>query len=55
MGDVKEINTVVPSIKIQYVDGRFWPLKGSQRILGMPDASYRKNRDMCSQCDRVVV
>ena len=32
-------------LKSQYVDGRFWPLKGSQRILGMPDASYRNNSD----------
>ena len=38
-GDVREINKVVRTLKNQYVDSRFWPLKGSQRILGMPDAS----------------
>ena len=37
------------TLKSQYVDGRFWPLKGSQRILGMTDASYRNNSDKTSQ------
>ena len=41
IGDVREINKVVRTLKSQYVDGRFWPLKGPPRILGMPDASYR--------------
>eukprot|EP00435_Cladocopium_sp_Y103_P063413 s690_g25.t1 len=43
IGDVTEINKVVRTLKSQYVDGRFWPLKGQQRILGMPDASCRNN------------
>ena len=37
----REINKVVRTMKSQYVDACFWPLKG--RILGFPDASYRNN------------
>ena len=54
IGDVREINKVVRTLKSQYVDGRFWPLKGSQRILGMPDASYRNNSDKSSQRAHVI-
>ena len=39
IGDVREINKVVRTLKNQYVDARFWPLNGTQRILGMPDAA----------------
>ena len=52
IGDVREINKVVRTLKSQYVDGRFWPLKGS--ILGMPDASYRNNSDKSSQRAHVI-
>ena len=41
-------------MKSQYVDARFWPLKGSQRILGFPDASYRNNSDKSSQRAHVI-
>ena len=54
IGDVREINKVVRTLKSQYVDGRFWPLKGSQRILGMPVASYRNNSDKSSQRAHVI-
>ena len=54
VGDVREINKVVRTLKSQYVDGRFWPLKGSQRILGMPDASYRNSSDKSSQRAHVI-
>ena len=54
IGDVREINKVVRTLKSQYVDGRFRPLKGSQRILGMPDASYRNNSDKSSQRAHVI-
>ena len=54
IGDVREINKVVRTLKSQYVDGRFWPLKGSQRIRGMPDASYRNNSDKSSQRAHVI-
>lgn len=54
IGDVREINKVVRTLKSQYVDARFWPLKGPQRILGMPDASYRNNCDKSSQRAHVI-
>ena len=54
IGDIREINKVVRALKSQYVDGRFWPLKGSQRILGMPDASYRNNSDKSGQRAHVI-
>ena len=54
IGDVREINKAVRTLKSQYVDGRFWPLKGQQRILGMPDASYRSNSDKSSQRAHVI-
>ena len=54
MGDVREINKVVRTLKNQYVDARFWPLNGTQRILGMPDASYRNNSDKSSQRAHVI-
>ena len=54
IGDVWEINKVVRTLKSQYVDGRFWPLKGPQRILGMRDASYRNNSDKSSQRAHVI-
>ena len=54
IGEVREINKVVRTMKSQYVDARFWPLKGSQRILGFPDASYRNNSDKSSQRAHVI-
>ena len=54
IGDVREINKVVRTLKNQYVDARFWPLNGTQRILGMPDASYRNNSDKSSQRAHVI-
>eukprot|EP00435_Cladocopium_sp_Y103_P016682 s3284_g4.t1 len=54
IGDVRQINKVVRTLKSQYVDGRIWPLKGQQRILGMPDASYRNNSDKSSHRAHVI-
>ena len=54
IGDVREINKVVRAMKSQYVVARFWPLKGHQRTLGFPDASYRNNSDKSSQCAHVI-
>lgn len=54
IGDVREINKTVRTLKSQYVDARFWPLKGLHRILGMPDASYRNNSDKSSQRAHVI-
>ena len=44
IGDVREINKVVRTLKSQYVDG----------IFGMPDASYRNNSDKSSQRAHVI-
>ena len=54
IGDVREINKVVRTLKSQYVDRRFWPLSGQQCILGMPDASYRNNSDKSFQRAHVI-
>ena len=51
---MREINKVFRTMKSQYVDARFWPLKGNQRILGFPDASYRNNSDKSSQRAHVI-
>ena len=49
IADVREINKTVRTLESQYIDARFWPIKGPQRIIGMPDASYRNNSDKSSQ------
>ena len=54
IGDVRELNKTVRTLKSQYVDARFWPLRSPHRILGMPDASYRNNSDKSSQRAQVI-
>ena len=55
IADVREINKTVCSYsQSQYIDGRFWPVKGPTRIVGMPDASYRNNSDKSSQRAHVI-
>jgi len=54
IADVKELNKTVRTLKSQYIDARFWPIKGSMRIVGMPDASYRNNSDKSSQRAHVI-
>ena len=54
IADVREINKTVRTLKSQYIDARFWPVKGPQRIIGMPDASYRNNTDKSSQRAHVI-
>ena len=54
IADVREINKTVRTLKSQYIDARFWPIKGPQRIIGMPDASYRNNADKSSQRAHVI-
>ena len=49
IGDVREINKVVRTVKSQYIDARFWPLNDLQRVIGIPDASYRNDSDKSSQ------
>ena len=55
IADVREINKTVRTLKSQYIDARFWPVKGPQRIIGMPDASYRNNADKSSQRAHVIL
>lgn len=50
IGDCRGLNKVVRTLKSQYVDARFWPLKGPQRILGFTDASYRNNANKSIEC-----
>ena len=54
IADVREINKTVRTLNSQYIDGRFWPIKGPQRIIGMPDASYRNNADKSSKRAHVI-
>ena len=54
IADVREINKTVRTLKSQYIDARFWPVRGPQRIIGMPDASYRNNADKSSQRAHVI-
>ena len=36
-------------IRSEEVELRVWPVKGSPRILGIPDAAFRNNSDKSSQ------
>ena len=54
IADVREINKIVRILKSQYIDARFWPIKDPQRIIGMPDVSYRNNADKSSQRAHVM-
>ena len=38
IADVRELNKTVGTPKSQYIDARFCPVKGPQRIVGIPDA-----------------
>jgi hypothetical protein len=44
IGDVKALNKTVRTVKAMPVALHFWQLKGTLRIIGYPDASYRNNR-----------
>ena len=45
----KELNKLCRSIRSEDVELRVWPVKGSPRILGIPDAAFRNNSDKSSQ------
>ncbi|MDP7646981.1 MAG: hypothetical protein QGH82_02765, partial [Candidatus Woesearchaeota archaeon] len=49
IGDVKELNKVVRTVRAQPVRLTFWPLRGLLRILGYPDAAFKNNADKSSQ------
>jgi len=54
IGDVRSINKLVRKIRSEVVCLNFWPLKGNNRIVGYPDASYRNNEDKSSQRGQTV-
>ena len=49
IGDLKALNKLARQLKSQPVKLQFWPLAELLRIIGFPDASYRKNEDGSSQ------
>ena len=54
IGDVRELNKVVRTVRAQPVRLMFWPLKGSLRIIGYPDAAFKNNADGSSQRGQVI-
>ena len=48
------MNTIVRTLRSAPQKLHFWPLKGSLRIVGYPDASYRNNEDKSSQRGQVI-
>ena len=52
--DVRGINKTVRTIKSIPLSMRFWPLRGRNRIVGYPDASYCNNEDKSSQRAHVI-
>eukprot|EP00439_Symbiodinium_sp_Y106_P035936 s1632_g4.t1 len=49
VGHCKELNKLCRQIRSEEVEWRVWPVKGSPRILGIPDAACRNNSDKSSQ------
>ena len=49
IGDVEALNKRARQIKPLEVKLQFWSLTGPLRIIGFPDASFRKNEDGSSQ------
>ena len=49
VGHCKELNKLCRQIRSEEVELRVCPVKGSPRILGIPDAAFRNNSDKSSQ------
>ena len=49
IGHCKELNKLCRQIRNDEVEMRVWPVKGSPRIIGIPDAAFRNNSDKSSQ------
>ena len=49
IGHCKELNKLCRQIRNDEVEMRVWPVKGSSRIIGIPDAAFRNNSDKSSQ------
>ena len=54
IGDVKYLNKVIRGLRARPVRLYFWPLRGSLRIMGLPDASFQNNEDKSSQRGQCV-
>ena len=54
VGDVKALNKLVRKIRQEVVVLNFWPLRGTNRIVGYPDASFRNNADKTSQRGQAI-
>ena len=54
IGNCRELNKLVRQIKSQPVTMNFWPLQGTLRLMGIPDASYKNNEDKSSQRAHVI-
>ena len=48
IGHCKELHKLCRQIRNDEVEMRVWPVKGSPRILGIPDAAFRNNSDKSS-------
>ena len=49
VGHCKELNKLCRQIRSEEAELWVWPVKGSPRILGIPDAVFRNNSDKSSQ------
>ena len=49
IGHCKELNKLCRQNSNDEVEMRVWPVKGSPRIIGIPDAAFRNNSDKSSQ------
>ena len=52
IGHCKELNKLCRQIRNDEVETRVWPVKGSPRIIGIPDAAFRNNSD--KSCQRAM-
>merc|ERR1711978_794324 len=54
IADVRALNKLVRTVRAETVKLCVWPLTGSLRVLGCPDAAYRNNSDKSSQRGQCV-
>ena len=55
IADVRALNKLARSIRAEPCVLRYWPLKGSLRLVGYPDATCRRNADNNSQRGQAIV
>ena len=54
IGDCKALNKLCRDIRNTPAELRFWPLRGTPRIVLYPDAAYKNNSDSSSQRAQVI-